>query len=77
MPTTPMPTITITLAAALALFTHLLQVTGRMPTRTTTQISATTMSSAAVWLMLGQNTTESVPAKRTNTDGAQNGCPIQ
>ena len=76
MPTTPMPTMTITLAAALALFTHLLQVTGRMPISTTTQMRATTMISALVWLMLGQNTTESVPANSTNT-GAQKGWPIQ
>lgn len=45
--------------------------------RTTTQMRATTMISAAVWLMLGQKTTESVPAKSTNTDGAQKGWPIQ
>jgi len=68
---TPRATSTITFKAALALGTHFESASGRMPTPTTAQIRAMTMTSCQKRLMSAQKTVASVPAKRTNTDGAQ------
>ena len=67
----PRTTRTSTFTAALALLTHLLNDIGRTPISTMSQIKAITMISAEVWLMPPQKAAESVPAKRTNTAGAQ------
>ena len=70
-PTTPIMTSTATLTAALTLFTHLLSDIGRMPMATITQMRAMTMISSQVRLMPPQNAAARVPAKITNTAGAQ------
>ena len=59
------------MAAALALFTQVVRRRGRMPTATTSQSSPMTMSSSQVRLIPGQNAERTVPAKMTNTAGAQ------
>ena len=70
-PITPSMTSTATLTTALALLTHLLSDIGRMPISTISQMRPTTMISSQVRLIPGQNATARVPAKTTNTAGAQ------
>ena len=70
-PITPSISSTATLTTALALLTHLLSAIGRTPISTITQMRMTTMISSQARLMPGQNATASVPAKTTNTAGAQ------